>query len=166
MLTELATWQAGREAPPLRVVLEPGRVIAGNAGVLLMSVLLVKDGEAKRFVVVDAAMNDAIRPALYGAFHKFETVAPPSNEAEVVDIVGPVCETGDFLARDRPLATVGSGNLLVMRGAGAYGFVMSSNYNSRPRPPEVLVDGDAFDVIRVRETLDDLMRGETIPHQG
>ncbi len=130
-----------------------------------MSVLLLKDGEAKRFVVVDAAMNDAIRPALYGAFHGFQVVGPPSEETAVVDIVGPVCESGDFLARDRELAVMQSGDLLAMRGAGAYGFAMASNYNSRPRPPEVLVDGSEMYVIRKRESLDDLMRGETIPGQ-
>jgi diaminopimelate decarboxylase len=166
LLTKLSAWQATRQSPPLRIVLEPGRVIAGNAGVLLMSVLLVKDGEDKRFAVVDAAMNDAIRPALYGAYHGFETVAPPADTAECVDVVGPVCESGDFLARDRELPTVAAGDLLVMRGAGAYGFAMSSNYNGRPRPPEVLVDGRSVHVIRVRESLDDLMRGETIPEQG
>ncbi len=166
LLDELSSWRAKRSAPPLRVVLEPGRVIAGNAGILLMSVLLVKDGESKRFVVVDAAMNDAIRPALYGAYHRLEVVGSPSEVIETVDVVGPVCETGDFLARDRELSAVQSGDLIAMRGSGAYGFAMASNYNSRPRPPEVLVDGDQIHVIRKRETLDELMRGETIPDDG
>ena len=163
LLTELRRWESVRGRPPLHIILEPGRVIAGNAGVLLMSVLLLKESESKRFVVVDAAMNDAIRPALYGAYHQLEPVAPPRNEVSVVDVVGPVCETGDFLAQDRSLPKLKSGELLAMRGAGAYGFSMASTYNSRPRPPEVLIVGSSIHVIRMRETLDDLLRGETIP---
>ena len=147
----------------LRVVLEPGRVIAGNAGVLLMKVLLLKDNGRKHFVVVDAAMNDALRPALYGAHHRLEPVGPPRSRQRMVDVVGPVCESGDFFARDRVLPAVKGGDLMVMRSVGAYGFAMASNYNSRPRPAEILVDGDVFHVIRTRESLDDLMRGETIP---
>jgi diaminopimelate decarboxylase len=160
---ELETWQRGRERACPHIVLEPGRVIAGNAGVLLMSVLLVKESDSKRFVVVDAAMNDAIRPALYGAYHRLEPVNAPRDEVSIVDVVGPVCETGDFLARDRALPVVQSGELIAMRGAGAYGFSMASTYNSRPRPPEVLVKGSTAHVIRRRETLDDLLQGETIP---
>jgi diaminopimelate decarboxylase len=163
LLTELQRWEHTRRGPPLRIILEPGRVIAGNAGVLLMSVLLVKESDSKQFVVVDAAMNDAIRPALYGAYHRLETVAPPRDDSSVVDVVGPICETGDFLARDRALPAVQAGELIAMRGAGAYGFSMASTYNSRPRPPEVLVVGSSAHVIRMRETLDDLLRGETIP---
>lgn len=153
----------GRE---LTVVLEPGRVIAGNAGVLLMEVLLDKRNGERRFVVVDAAMNDAIRPALYGAYHALDPVGPPAKDLRVVDVVGPICESGDFFAQDRELPVVTAGDLLAMRSAGAYGFAMASNYNSRPRAAEVLVDGDRFHVIRQRETLDDLWRGETIPRSG
>lgn len=147
----------------LHIITEPGRVIAGNAGVLLMRVIRTKDNLAKRFAVVDAAMNDAIRPALYGAWHTIEPVAPPRPGQQTVDVVGPVCESGDFFARDRPLPPLAAGDLLVLRTAGAYGFSMASNYNSRPRAPEVLVDGDRFSVVRARETVDDLLRGETIP---
>ena len=166
LLDELQRWQSRRTGPPLHIVLEPGRVIAGNAGILLTTVLLLKTGGSKHFVVVDAAMNDAIRPALYGAYHKFQTVAPPAAQERRVDIVGPVCETGDFLAQDRALPLVEAGDLLAMKGAGAYGFSMASNYNSRTRPAEVLVDGATFHVIRERESLDDLVRGETIPSKG
>ncbi len=148
---------------PLRIVLEPGRVIAGNAGVLLMKVILTKHNEGKRFVVVDAAMNDAIRPALYGAHHHIEPIGPDAPFAGPADIVGPICETGDFFARDRPFPAVTGGSVLAMRSVGAYGFVMSSQYNSRPRAAEVLVDGDTYHVVRSRESLDDLMKGETIP---
>ncbi|MGM0577012.1 MAG: diaminopimelate decarboxylase [Myxococcota bacterium] len=147
----------------LRIILEPGRVIAGNAGVLLMQVLLEKDNDGKRFVVVDAAMNDAIRPALYDAYHRIEPVGPQSGGTETVDVVGPVCESGDFFARDRALPRAAAGDLLAMRSVGAYGFVMASNYNSRPRPAEVLVDRDRFHVVRRRESLDDLCSFETIP---
>jgi diaminopimelate decarboxylase len=147
---------------PLRIVLEPGRVIAGNAGVLLMRVLLTKQNAGKRFVVVDAAMNDAIRPALYGAHHHIEPVHDAGAPTGAVDVVGPICETGDFFARDRAFPDVTRGDLLAMRSVGAYGFAMSSQYNSRPRAAEVLVDGDGYHVIRERESLDDLMKGETM----
>jgi diaminopimelate decarboxylase len=147
----------------LRIVLEPGRVIAGNAGVLLMKVILTKHNEGKRFVVVDAAMNDAIRPALYGAHHHIEVVGSEAAPAGAADIVGPICETGDFFARDRAFPDVTRGSLLAMRSVGAYGFAMSSQYNSRPRAAEVLVDGDKYHVVRRRESLDDLMKGETMP---
>ena len=159
----LERWQATRKVPPLRIILEPGRVIAGNAGALLMKVELIKDGESTRFVVVDAAMNDALRPTLYGAYHRLEKVGPSDDQRQVVDVVGPVCETGDFLARERELPTLVAGDLIAMRGAGAYGFSMASNYNSRARPPEVLVEGSRVHIIRERESLDDLIRGETIP---
>jgi diaminopimelate decarboxylase len=151
---------AGRD---LELVLEPGRVITANAGVLLTRVLLTKEGSAKRFVVVDAAMNDALRPALYGAWHGVEPVSMPREARQVVDVVGPVCESGDFLARDRDLPELQAGDLVVLRTAGAYGFVMSSNYNSRPRSAEVLVGGQGYEIIRDRETLDDLTRGERMP---
>ncbi len=147
----------------VKIVLEPGRVIAGNAGVLLMKVLLTKDNDGKHFVVVDAGMNDAIRPALYGAWHGLETVGPPASTAARVDVVGPVCESGDFFARDREVPLVAAGDLVALMSAGAYGFTMSSNYNSRPRAAEVLVEGDRFHVIRDRERIEDLLRGERLP---
>ena len=144
----------------IRLFTEPGRVIVGNAGVLLMRCLLTKDNGQSRFVVVDAGMNDAIRPALYGAWHAIEPVGKPRPGKMVADVVGPVCETGDFFARARELPDIAEGDLLVMRSAGAYSFTMSSNYNSRPRVPEVLVDGSGWRVIRHRETWDDLWRAE------
>ncbi len=144
----------------LRVLLEPGRVIAGNAGVLLTRVLYRKEHDGKRFVVVDAGMNDAIRPVLYGGRHTILPVRETSAEPVVADVVGPVCETGDFLARDRAIAWPERGDLLAMMTAGAYGFVMASNYNSRPRPPEILVDGATARVVRRRETTADLVRDE------
>ena len=149
---------------PLRchLLLEPGRSIVAPAGVLLMRALYTKENQGKTFVIVDAAMNDFIRPALYDAIHPI-TPAKRSNGniPEIrVDVVGPVCESGDFFAQDRPLARVSGGDLLVLWGAGAYGFVESSNYNSRLRPPEVLVEGKRFRMIRRRESLSDLVRGE------
>jgi len=148
----------------LTILTEPGRVIVGNAGVMLMKVLLTKDNGVKRFAIVDAAMNDNIRPALYDAYQGLEPVAPvATSQRQVVDVVGPVCESGDFFARDRDLPPLDEGDLLVMRSSGAYGFVMASNYNSRPRPAEVLVDGDSYTVVRTRETIEDLWRGELIP---
>jgi diaminopimelate decarboxylase len=144
----------------IRLMTEPGRVLVGNAGVLLMRCLLTKHNGETRFVVVDAGMNDAIRPALYGAWHGIEPVAAPRGERAVVDVVGPVCETGDFFARGRELPVVHEGELLVLRSAGAYGFVMASNYNSRRRAAEVLVDGATFRIIRERERWDDLWRLE------
>ncbi len=146
-----------------RVLVEPGRLLVANAGVLLTRVLLRKRGAGgRRFAIVDAGMNDLLRPALYGAFHEVEPVARPRAGAELVDVVGPVCESADVLARRRRLAPLASGDLVVLRSAGAYGMVMSSQYNGRPRPAEVLVDGERFRVVRRRETLDDLVRGETV----
>ncbi len=148
------------------VLVEPGRWITANAGVLLTRVLYEKQNEAKSFVVVDAAMNDLLRPALYGAFQRIEPVAPPRpGDERPVDVVGPVCESGDFLAKDRPLPPLERGDLLAVRSAGAYGFAMSSNYNARPRAAEVLVRGARFAVVRERETLEDLVRGESIPEE-
>jgi diaminopimelate decarboxylase len=149
----------------LTLVMEPGRVIVGNAGILVTKALYEKTGETKHFVIVDAAMNDLIRPSLYGAYHE---IRPLNEEAahrakRQMDIVGPVCESGDFLAKDRSLAAVKPGELLAVMSAGAYGFVMSSNYNSRPRVPEVLIKGGEIHIIRQRETYDDLIKGETIP---
>jgi diaminopimelate decarboxylase len=147
----------------VRLLLEPGRSIVGPAGVLLTSVVYKKENDGKRFLVVDAAMNDLIRPALYGAYHEIIPVAQSANSAprsEVVDIVGPVCETGDFFARDRELPVVDEGDLLAILDAGAYGMVLASNYNTRPRPAEVLVAGKSARVIRRREKVSDLIRGE------
>jgi diaminopimelate decarboxylase len=146
------------------VIMEVGRMIAGNAGILVTSVLFNKQGEEKRFVVVDAAMNDLIRPSLYDANHHIAPVIYRDDAQDVkVDVVGPICESGDFLAQDRNLPEVEPGDLLAVFTAGAYGFAMSSNYNSRPRVPEILVSGQKAYVIRRRETYDDLIRGEAIP---
>lgn len=150
---------AGRD---LQLVVEPGRVLVGNAGVLLTRVELLKPGRAaddKNFAVVDGAMNDLLRPALYGAWQDIVPVAPGTQATRPWEIVGPVCETGDFLGRERELALT-AGDLLAVRSAGAYGFAMASNYNSRPRAAEILVDGDRAHEVRARETIADLMRGE------
>lgn len=149
----------------LTLVMEPGRVIVGNAGILVTKALYRKEGEAKTFVIVDAAMNDLIRPSLYGAYHEIRPLdeAAARRDKQQVDIVGPVCESGDFLAKDRLLATIQPGELLAVMSAGAYGFVMASNYNSRPRVPEALIKDGEIHVIRARETYDDLIKGETIP---
>ena len=144
-----------------RVHMEPGRLIVGNAGILVSRVVYEKRSGEKRFVICDAAMNDLIRPSLYGAFHRIEPVRARPGGTAPADVVGPVCESGDFLAQDRPLPPVEPGDLLAVRSAGAYGFVMASNYNARPRAAEVLVDRDRFGVVRARETEDDLVRGET-----
>jgi diaminopimelate decarboxylase len=152
----------------LKLLMEPGRVIVGNAGVLLTRVLYRKQAGARRFVIVDAGMNDLLRPSLYGGWHRIWPVvgqAPPAlgvtPDLPLVDVVGPVCESGDFLAKDRPLPEVLPGALLAVMGVGAYGFTMASNYNARPRPCEVVVDGRRHAVARTRETYDDLVRGET-----
>lgn len=149
----------------LTLVMEPGRVIVGNAGILVTKALYEKVGEAKRFIIVDAAMNDLIRPSLYSAYHEIRPVSESLLERprHVVDVVGPVCESGDFLAKDRTLPEVRPGDLLAVMSAGAYGFVMASNYNSRPRVPEVLVNKAEIHVIKARETYEDLVKGETIP---
>ncbi|MBI4270321.1 MAG: diaminopimelate decarboxylase [Candidatus Rokubacteria bacterium RIFCSPLOWO2_12_FULL_71_22] len=146
------------------VLLEPGRSIVGNAGVLLTRVLYRKETREKTFIVVDAAMNDLIRPAFYDAWHEIRPVdeARLGRPVERVDVVGPVCESGDFLAKDRELAESEEGDLLAVMSAGAYGFVMSSNYNTRPRAVEVLVDGDRYTIVRRRETYEDLVAGETV----
>ncbi len=145
------------------LILEPGRVIAGNAGILLTKVLYLKEGEEKNFVVVDAAMNDLARPSLYGSYHAILPVEEKLSQGMVADVVGPICESGDFLAQDRELPILGRGDLLAVMSAGAYGFTMSSNYNSRPRAAEVMVKGDEYWVVRERETYEDLIRGERIP---
>ncbi len=147
----------------LRLICEPGRVIAGNAGVLLTQVLYCKESEIKKFVITDAAFNDLMRPALYDAYHPIRPVANPDRAAETVDVVGPICETGDFFARDREMPEVRGGELLVIGAAGAYGFSMSSNYNSRLRACEVLVRGSEHAAIRKRETIDQVLENESIP---
>jgi diaminopimelate decarboxylase len=149
----------------LTLVMEPGRVIVGNAGILVTKALYEKVGETKRFIIVDAAMNDLIRPSLYSAYHDIRPVSEAllQRPKHAVDVVGPVCESGDFLAKDRTLPEVKPGDLLAVMSAGAYGFVMASNYNSRPRVPEVLVKDGEVHVIRTRESYDDLVRGETVP---
>ena len=149
----------------LTLVMEPGRVIVGNAGILVTKALYEKSGETKRFIIVDAAMNDLIRPSLYGAHHDIRPVSEAllHRPKHTVDVVGPVCESGDFLAKDRLLPEVKPGDLLAVMSAGAYGFVMASNYNSRPRVPEVLIKDNEVHVIRTRESYEDLVKGETIP---
>jgi diaminopimelate decarboxylase len=147
---------AGR---PLELLLEPGRAIAGNAGVLLTRVEYLKHTAHRNFAIVDAAMNDLQRPSLYNAWHDIVPVEPRAGGAHIYDIVGPVCETGDFLGKQRVLSVI-EGELLAVRSAGAYGFSMSSNYNSRPRAAEIMVDGGQAHVIRERENIEDLVRGE------
>jgi diaminopimelate decarboxylase len=146
----------------VHLLLEPGRAIVGPAGVLITSVVYRKENDGKRFLVVDAAMNDLIRPALYDAYHEIVPVdAEAAAITEVVDVVGPVCETGDFFARDRKMPAVAEGDLLAILDAGAYGMALASNYNTRPRPAEVLVAGKSAKLIRRREKVSDLLRGET-----
>jgi diaminopimelate decarboxylase len=148
------------EGLPLALVLEPGRSLLASSGVLLTRVLYVKDGPGKRFAVVDAGMNDLLRPALYDAFHRVEPVVPRGRGMELVDVVGPVCESSDFLARRREMERPEPGDLLAIRDAGAYGFAMSSNYNMRPRAAEALVEDGRVRLIRRRETFEDLVRTE------
>lgn len=145
------------------LILEPGRVIVGNAGILMTEVQYIKETDAKKFIVVDAGMNDLIRPALYGSYQAIRPVMDRGGESIVADVVGPICESGDFFAKDREIARPERGDLLAVMSAGAYGFTMASNYNSHPKPPEILVDGDKYYVIRKRETFDDLINGEAIP---
>ncbi|MFN4326771.1 MAG: diaminopimelate decarboxylase [Azonexus sp.] len=145
----------------LQVVLEPGRRLVGNAGLLLTRIEFLKEGEGKNFAIIDAAMNDLMRPALYEAWHDIEPVVPRNGAARDYDVVGPVCETGDFLGQARPLC-IQPGDLLAVMSAGAYGMAMASNYNTRPRAVEVMVDGDAVHVIRQRETVEQLYAGESI----
>ncbi|MBR9985686.1 MAG: diaminopimelate decarboxylase [Desulfosarcina sp.] len=141
----------------LTVILEPGRAIAGNAGILVTRVLYTKKSSTKNFIIVDAAMNDLVRPSLYGAYHRIGEVTPKNREKIVVDVVGPICESSDFLAQDRRFPTVEPGELLAVFSAGAYGFTMSSQYNARPRAAEVIVDGDQTTLARRRETYADLI---------
>ena len=153
----------GLEGLDVTLILEPGRVIVGNAGILLTEVQYIKETDTKKFVIVDGGMNDLIRPALYGSYQAIQPVLETKAETINADVVGPICESGDFFAKDRDIARPKRGDLLAVMSAGAYGFTMASNYNSHPRPPEVLVDGDKYYVVRKRETLDDLINGEVIP---
>jgi diaminopimelate decarboxylase len=145
----------------LRVLLEPGRFLVGNAGVLLTRVRYLKQTETKKFVIVDAGMNDLIRPALYQSYHEIVPVREPATpQRESVDVVGPVCESGDFFAQDRELPATNEGDFVALMSAGAYGFAMASNYNSRPLPAEILVNGNSCSLIRRRQTMEDLIREE------
>ena len=146
------------------LLMEPGRAIVGNAGILVTSALYHKDSVDKRFLIVDAGMNDLIRPSLYEAYHDIRPVLEPAAaEKSVFDVVGPICESGDFLAKGREMTEVRKGDLLAVMGAGAYGFSMASNYNSRPRVAEVMVKGNEYFIVRERETYSDLIRGEKVP---
>jgi len=143
------------------ILIEPGRAIVGNAGVLLTKVLYLKHNEDKNFAVVDAAMNDLMRPALYDAWQAIEPVIENENKTKVYDVVGPICETGDFLGKDRALA-IEQGDVLVIRSAGAYGFTMSSNYNTRPRVAEIMIDAEKDQIVRQRETVEQLFANESL----
>lgn len=145
----------------VEILIEPGRAIAGNAGVLLTEVLYLKHTDEKNFAIIDAAMNDLMRPALYGAWQEIVALEPKSGDMKTYDLVGPVCETGDFLGKDRQL-NLAAGDYLAVKSAGAYGFTMSSNYNTRPRAVEIMVDGESAHVIRQRESLEQMLEGESI----
>jgi diaminopimelate decarboxylase len=153
----------GLEGLDVTLILEPGRVIVGNAGILLTEVQYLKETETKKFVIVDGGMNDLIRPALYGSYQAIQPVVQTNADKMIADVVGPICESGDFFAKDREIARPRRGDLLAVMSAGAYGFTMASNYNSHPKPPEVLVDGDRYYIVRKRESMDDLIHGEVIP---
>jgi diaminopimelate decarboxylase len=147
----------------LQLILEPGRVIVGNAGILVSKILFRKSGQVKEFVIADAGMNDLLRPTLYDAFHAIEPVVNTEKKPIIADVVGPICESGDFLAIDRKIPDLKRNDLFAVMSAGAYGFTMSSNYCSRPRAAEVMVRGDRFHVIRAREIYEDLVDGESVP---
>ncbi len=149
----------------VQLIFEPGRLIVGNAGILVSEVVYVKQGAERKFVILDAAMNDLIRPAMYDGYHHIDTILAPTDDIimEDADVVGPVCETGDTFAKNRKLPPVSAGDLVAFRSAGAYGAVMASTYNTRPLVPEVLVKGDQFEVIRARPSLDELLELDTIP---
>ena len=159
-------WSA-RETDGLgcELTFEPGRRLVGEAGVLVSEVILVKPGVSKTFVIVDAAMNDLIRPTLYEAWHDILPVRQPRPDAATIrcDIVGPICELGDYLAQNRDLPPLAAGDLVMIRSAGAYGAVMASTYNSRPLAPEVMVDGTRFAVVRPRPTIDEMLSAERFP---
>lgn len=148
------------ESVPFRILIEPGRAIAARAGALVTRVLYVKENRGRRFVVTDAGMNDLLRPPLYGAIHPIESVGPPRGQTVTADVVGPICETSDFLARDAEIPEAAEGDLLAVLDAGAYGFAMASNYNFRPRAAEVLVENGSFRTVRRREEFEDLVRLE------
>jgi diaminopimelate decarboxylase len=145
------------------LILEPGRVIVGNAGILVTEVQYLKETDTKKFVVVDGGMNDLIRPALYGSYQHIQPVVENQGEIIVADVVGPICESGDTFARDRPLPPLAAGDLVAICSAGAYGSVMSSTYNTRPLPPEVLVNGHDYAIVRARQTYDDILALERLP---
>ena len=147
----------------LTLIIEPGRSIAGNAGILVTKALYLKNGAEKDFIIVDAGMTDLVRPSLYGAYHRIQPLKTTRRKKIVADIVGPICESGDFLARDREMSAVNPGEYLAVMSAGAYGFSMSSNYNGRPKAAEVMVKGKKFALIRKRETYGDLTKTEIIP---
>jgi len=153
----------GLQAKGLTLILEPGRVIMGNGGILVTKVLYTKPAGKKTFFIVDAAMNDLMRPSLYGSYHMIQPVRKYGRKTVTVDIVGPICESGDFFAKKREIESCRQDELLAIMSAGAYGFSMASNYNSRPRACEVMVKGDRFYTIRQRETFEDLINGEIIP---
>jgi len=148
---------------PLQLILEPGRVLVGNAGILVTRVLYRKSGKTKSFIIADAAMNDLLRPSLYGAFHAIKPIHDTKRDMVTADLVGPICESGDFLATDRSVPDLQQDDLLAVMSAGAYAFTMSSNYCSRPRIAEVMVKGDQFRVVKARETYEDLIAGESLP---
>lgn len=150
------------ESLGVTLILEPGRVLTGNAGILVTQVLYTKETSERNFFIVDAAMNDLQRPSLYGSYHEIVPLQRRTRKTTVADVVGPICESGDFLAKEREMPVMKRGELLAVFSSGAYGFAMSSNYNSRPRAVEVLVDGAGYEVIRERETLKDIVRGERI----
>ena len=154
-----------RELDDIRctLIFEPGRVIVGNAGILVTKVLYTKQTPSKNFIIADAGMNDLVRPSLYGSYHFIQPVVRNRNEPQIVDVVGPICESGDFLAKDRGISVPPAGEYLAVMSAGAYGFTMSSNYNSRLRAAEVLVRGGRYDIVRKRETREDLVKLEKIP---
>ncbi len=153
----------GLQGLDVTLILEPGRVIVGNAGILVTEVQYIKETEAKKFVIVDGGMNVLIRPALYGSYQAIWPVVQNGGEKIIADVVGPICESGDFFAKDREMERPRRGDLLAVMSAGAYGFTMASNYNSHPKPPEVLVDGEKYYVVRKRESFEDLINGEVIP---
>lgn len=161
LLDEVFTRLQARGYGHLHLVLEPGRSLVGNAGILLTTVQFLKHNEARNFAVVDAAMNDLLRPTLYQAYHGVRAVVPRHAEARVYDVVGPVCESGDWLAKERSLA-IEQDDVLALESAGAYGMVMAGNYNTRPRAAEVMVDGEQYHIVRQRESIEDLLRGESI----
>ncbi len=154
--------EAFREFPDVTIVCEPGRFLVGNGGILVTEVIYHKTNSGKNFLIVDAGMNDLLRPSLYGAYHKIKPTREMESEKIVCDIVGPICETGDFLARDYEIENPPNGSYLAVFSAGAYGFTMASNYNSRARAAEVLVNGNDYRIIRKRETLEDLIKGEVL----